>query len=36
MASEAFGSLRWYLEMDGITDGVFKEVAGLDFRNGGD
>lgn len=30
MASEAFGSLRWYLEMDGITDGVFKEVAGLD------
>ncbi len=30
MASEAFGSLRWYLEMDGITDGVFKEVSGLD------
>ncbi len=30
MALEAFGSLRWYLEMDGITDGMFKEVSGLD------
>lgn len=28
--AEAVGSLRWYLEIDGITEGVFREVTGLD------
>jgi phage tail-like protein len=28
--AEAVGALRWYLEIDGITEGVFKEVSGLD------
>ncbi len=30
MASEAIGALRWYLELDGITEGIFREVSGLD------
>jgi len=28
--SEAIGALRWYLEIDGITEGIFREVTGLD------
>jgi phage tail-like protein len=28
--SEAVGALRWYLEIDGITEGSFREVGGLD------
>jgi phage tail-like protein len=28
--AEAIGALRWYLEIDGITEGVFREVGGLD------
>ena len=28
--AEAIGALRWYLEIDGITEGVFREVTGLD------
>lgn len=28
--AEVFGALRWYLEIDGITEGIFKEVGGLD------
>jgi phage tail-like protein len=28
--SEVIGALRWYLEVDGITEGVFREVTGLD------
>lgn len=28
--AEAFGALRWYLEIDGITEAVFREVSGLD------
>lgn len=28
--AEAVGALRWYLEIDGITEGVFREVSGLD------
>lgn len=28
--AEAVGALRWYLEIDGITEGIFKEVTGLD------
>src|SRR5258707_497039 len=27
--AETFGSHRWYLEIDGITEGMFKEVDGL-------
>lgn len=30
MPTEVVGALRWYLEIDGITEGVFKEVTGLD------
>lgn len=30
MAAEVVGALRWYLEIDGITEGVFREVTGLD------
>jgi phage tail-like protein len=30
MAAEGVGALRWYLEIDGITEGIFKEVTGLD------
>lgn len=30
MAKEATAALRWYLEIDGITEGIFKEVSGLD------
>src|SRR5262249_7920437 len=29
MAAEAFGNLRFYLEIDGITEAIFKEVSGL-------
>jgi phage tail-like protein len=28
--AEVIGALRWYLEVDGITEGIFKEVSGLD------
>lgn len=28
--AEGVGALRWYLEIDGITEGIFKEVTGLD------
>lgn len=28
--AEGVGALRWYLEIDGITEGIFKEVSGLD------
>lgn len=28
--AEGVGALRWYLEIDGITEGVFREVTGLD------
>ena len=28
--AEAIGALRWYLEIDGITEGIFREVTGLD------
>ena len=28
--AEVIGALRWYLEIDGITEGVFREVSGLD------
>ena len=28
--AEGVTSLRWYLEIDGITEGVFREVTGLD------
>lgn len=28
--AEVVGALRWYLEIDGITEGIFKEVTGLD------
>jgi len=28
--AEGIGALRWYLEIDGITEGVFREVSGLD------
>lgn len=28
--AEVVGALRWYLEIDGITEGVFREVTGLD------
>jgi len=28
--AEVLGALRWYLEIDGITEGIFKEVSGLD------
>lgn len=28
--AEVVGALRWYLEIDGITEGVFREVSGLD------
>lgn len=28
--AEAVGALRWYLEIDGITEGIFREVSGLD------
>lgn len=27
--AEAVGALRWYLEVDSITEGVFKEVSGI-------
>jgi len=30
MAQEAVGALRWYLEIDGIAEGIFQEVTGLD------
>lgn len=30
MAKEVVGALRWYLEIDSITEGVFREVQGLD------
>ena len=28
--AEVIGALRWYLEIDGITEGVFRDVSGLD------
>lgn len=28
--AEVVGALRWYLEIDSITEGIFKEVSGLD------
>lgn len=28
--AEVVGALRWYLEIDGITEGIFREVTGLD------
>ena len=28
--AEGIAALRWYLEIDGITEGIFKEVTGLD------
>src|SRR5690349_4807847 len=28
--AEAVGALRWYVEIDGITEGRFREVTGLD------
>jgi phage tail-like protein len=28
--AEVIGGLRWYLEIDGITEGIFREVSGLD------
>ncbi|NLI01375.1 MAG: phage tail protein [Chthonomonadales bacterium] len=28
--AEVVGALRWYLEVDGITEGIFREVTGLD------
>jgi phage tail-like protein len=28
--AEVIGALRWYLEIDGITEGIFREVSGLD------
>jgi phage tail-like protein len=28
--AEVLGNLRWYLEIDGITQGIFREVSGLD------
>ncbi|BBO24616.1 MAG: phage tail protein [Armatimonadetes bacterium] len=28
--AEGVGALRWYLEIDNITEGVFREVTGLD------
>ena len=28
--AEVIGALRWYLEIDGITEGAFREVGGLD------
>jgi len=28
--AEGVGALRWYLEIDGITEGIFREVTGLD------
>ena len=31
--AEAVGALRWYLEIDGITEGIFREVSGLDSEN---
>jgi phage tail-like protein len=31
--AEAIAGLRWYLEIDGITEGIFKEVTGLDSEN---
>lgn len=31
--AEAIGALRWYLEIDGITEGIFREVTGLDSEN---
>lgn len=31
--AEGIGALRWYLEIDGITEGTFKEVSGLDSEN---
>jgi phage tail-like protein len=30
MPREAIGALRWYLELDGIQEGVFRDVAGLE------
>jgi phage tail-like protein len=29
MPAEAFGNLRFYLEIDGITEGIFQQVNGL-------
>lgn len=31
--AEAVGALRWYLEIDGITEAIFTEVSGLDSEN---
>jgi phage tail-like protein len=28
--AEAVGAVRWYIEIDGITEGMFREVTGLD------
>ncbi len=30
MATEVVANLRWYLELDGVTEGIFREVTGLD------
>src|ERR1041385_8281287 len=31
--AEAIGALRWYLEIDGITEGIFKECSGIASEN---
>lgn len=28
--AEVVANLRWYLEVDGVTEGIFREVSGLD------
>ena len=28
--AEVVANLRWYLELDGVTEGIFREVTGLD------
>jgi phage tail-like protein len=32
MPAEAVGAVRWYLEVDGITEGIFKEASGFDVE----
>lgn len=31
--AEVVGALRWYLEIDSITEGIFREVTGLDSES---
>jgi phage tail-like protein len=33
MPAEGLAAHHWYLEIDGITEGVFKEVSGIDSEN---